>query len=123
MKSAILNVMVFAALLVSIRVAAQDQPQEHSTQPYYAGQHFGSPFSVGLNNAVPKAPSAKNLPSGASEAIPQSCEPLGTACTSSTQCCNHWCGGLHRCCLPLHNMACKESADCCSNTCLNGRCT
>jgi hypothetical protein len=83
MKSPILNVIVFAALLVSIWVVAADQPQEHRTKPYYAAQHFHSPFNVGLNNPAPKAAGAKNSPSGAAEIAQQSCEGIGTACTSS----------------------------------------
>lgn len=48
-----------------------------------------------------------------------SCQPLGTACNSSAQCCNHWCGPYaRRCCLPLHNMLCTKAADCCSGVCL-----
>jgi probable HAF family extracellular repeat protein len=56
------------------------------------------------------------------------CQALGTACTSSAQCCNRWCAGgnVHglprRCCAPLHNMGCTKSSDCCSGSCLNGRC-
>jgi hypothetical protein len=51
-------------------------------------------------------------------AAQSSCKPLGDWCTSSAQCCNRWCGVRRQCCLPLHNMACKKSTDCCSGVCL-----
>src|SRR5437763_8801786 len=43
------------------------------------------------------------------------CRPLGSGCTSNTQCCWNWCRG--RCCLPLHGMVCASSAQCCSGVC------
>ena len=56
-------------------------------------------------------------------ATSSSCTSLGNACTSSTQCCNHWCGPyVHRCCLPLHNMYCTKSSQCCSGACVGNRC-
>ena len=51
-------------------------------------------------------------------AAQSTCRPLGTGCNTSAQCCNHWCGPYaRRCCLPLHNMACRKSTDCCSGFC------
>jgi hypothetical protein len=55
-------------------------------------------------------------------AAQSSCQPLGTVCTSTAQCCTghlRWCSPyVHRCCLPLHNQGCTKSTDCCSGTCL-----
>jgi hypothetical protein len=52
-----------------------------------------------------------------------SCQPLGTACNSSAQCCNHWCGPYaRRCCKPLHGMTCSSWIQCCSGVCINGGC-
>ena len=48
--------------------------------------------------------------------------PLGSACPKfglTAQCCgSHWCGFSGRCCLPLHNMACRFAAQCCSGACI-----
>jgi len=53
-------------------------------------------------------------------AAQSSCLPLGAYCHpygGNHQCCNNWCGGTGRCCLPLHNMVCTSSAQCCSGFC------
>lgn len=50
------------------------------------------------------------------------CQPVGGSCTSRAQCCFPYCGPHHNCCVPFHNRACRQNADCCSYQCSGGRC-
>jgi len=85
MKSTTLIIMGFVALLISLLLATVDQPQERSTRPYYAAQHFHAPFDVGLNDAAAKAAEEKQLRFDVSQDALRSCEGPGTACTPSVQ--------------------------------------
>ncbi len=56
-------------------------------------------------------------------AAQSSCGVVGTVCSSSAQCCLHYCSQITgRCCLPLHNRACTNWTQCCSGQCSGGRC-
>jgi hypothetical protein len=85
MKSTILSIMVFVALLILLGLATQDQPHERSAHPYYAAQRFHAPFNVDLDKGATKVAEEKDLNSDVSQAALQSCEALGTACTPGTQ--------------------------------------
>jgi hypothetical protein len=52
-------------------------------------------------------------------AAQSTCRPLGTGCTSSSQCCSgSFCGPRHTCCnKPLRGMYCTSSVQCCSGLC------
>jgi len=50
------------------------------------------------------------------------CQPLGAVCTITAQCCTHYCGPHHNCCIPVWGRACRTNADCCSYMCWGGRC-
>jgi FG-GAP-like repeat/Abnormal spindle-like microcephaly-assoc'd, ASPM-SPD-2-Hydin len=71
--------------------------------------------TLSVTDNAPGSPPTVSLTGTGTAAV---CQTLGAACTSNTQCCNHWCGPYaRRCCLPLHNMACTSSAQCCSGMC------
>jgi probable HAF family extracellular repeat protein len=54
---------------------------------------------------------------------PNSCIPLGHACSSTEQCCHgSVCGSRRTCCRPFHNEYCTSSAQCCSGACNHNRC-
>jgi hypothetical protein len=82
--------------------------------------HSTSPNAEALVSALAGAkPSTSN-------ATPQSCTPLGSACTGPiwpSNCCGGICGPQRRCCdKPLHGMACNSNAECCQGLCLNHKC-
>jgi hypothetical protein len=85
MKSTILSIMVFVALLILLELATQDQPHERSAHPYYAAQRFHAPFNVDLDKGATKVAEQKNLDSDVSQAALPGCEAPGTACTPGTQ--------------------------------------